>query len=99
MNVKKAVYDDIIKTLNEKLENVKGRIYRNTFELNKLRDTQILLKRERAALDRLIRKIKEDSIQELSYPTKKPVKLGPQLPEHKKKSKTIVIRRLKDQED
>ena len=58
-NIKKQVYNDIIRHMENDLSAAQRAIVRNKYELKKLAETQTKLKRSRGILVSLIRDIKE----------------------------------------
>lgn len=55
MNVKKPVWERIVKVLEHERQQIQDKIWKNRREFKRLTDEQTLLKRERAAIDALIR--------------------------------------------
>lgn len=55
MNVKRLVWERIVKVLEHERRSIQDKIWRNRREFKRLADEQAILKRERAAIDALIR--------------------------------------------
>ena len=55
MNVKKEVYERVAKLLNDRVQEVKAKIWHNRNQFFKLEKEQTILKRELAELDKLCR--------------------------------------------
>lgn len=55
MNVKKEVWKRIVKVLEHERHQIQDKIWKNRGEFKRLADEQTILKRERAALDALMR--------------------------------------------
>lgn len=57
VQVKKEVYDDLVKKMRDEQRKIRNSIHHNKFEMRKLVSTQTLLKRELSAIDAMIRNL------------------------------------------